>query len=342
MSQENPEALIRLGHGGGGTLMRDLINAEFRRLYADPALALHDATVLTDTSGVLAFTVDSSVVQPLQFPGGDIGSLAVIGTANDLAMAGARPRHLSLAVILEEGLPLALLRRIVTSIAEACHRCGVCVETGDTKVVERGKGDGLFLSTSGLGVIATPRPIHPAGIEEGDQILISGDLGRHGLAILASRHGLELHPPVLSDLKPLWPAVQALLEQGIRLHCLRDLTRGGLAMVLQELADVGGWRFAIEEEAVPISEAVQSSCRILGLDPWHLACEGRFVAIVPAGDGDRALDVLAADGGRRIGVVTAPAQPGGGSGAGTVIVHTPLKTTRRQHPPSGELLPRIC
>ena len=342
MNDTSGEERIRLGHGGGGTLMRALIDAEFRGLYADSSQILHDATVLPAIEGAVAFSVDSSVVQPLQFPGGDIGSLAVIGTANDLAMAGARPRHLSLAMILEEGLPLRLLRQIVASIALACAQCGVSVETGDTKVVERGKGDGLVLSTSGLGVIATPEPIHPRCIEAGDVILVSGDLGRHGLAILAGRHGLELQPPVLSDLQPLWPAVQALLDQGIRLHCLRDLTRGGLAMVLQELADAGSWRFEIEEAAVPISDSVANSCRILGLDPWHLACEGRFVAIVPAAQAAVALALLAGSGGRRIGVVAAGEQPGGGPGAGTVIVRTPLNTTRRQHPPSGELLPRIC
>ena len=346
MSGSPEQERIRLGHGGGGTLMRQLINAEFRRLYRDPSRILHDASLLPAGLGRLAFTVDSSVVQPLQFPGGDIGSLAVIGTANDLAMAGAEPRHLSLAVILEEGLPLALLRQIVRSIAEACRRCEVSIETGDTKVVERGKGDGLFLSTSGLGVVVSAQPIHPSSIRAGDRILVSGDLGRHGLAILAGRHGLALQPPMLSDLAPLWPTVKALLEQGIAVHCLRDLTRGGLAMVLQELADSGGWRLVIEETALPIAEAVATSCRILGLDPLHLACEGRFVAFVPAEQADRALAVLAAGGGRLIGTVQAGAATGQADRSqavpGEVIMHTALKTTRRQHPPSGELRPRIC
>lgn len=340
------EERIRLGHGGGGTLMRELIDAEFRRLYSDPSRILHDATQLPEPGGPLAFTVDSSVVQPLQFPGGDIGSLAVIGTANDLAMAGARAKHLSLAVILEEGLPLAQLRSIIASIVAASRRCEVSIETGDTKVVERGKGDGIFLSTSGLGVVASPQPIHPSRIRDGDRILISGDLGRHGLAILAGRHGLELKPPVLSDLAPLWPTVLALLERGINLHCLRDLTRGGLAMVLQELADSGGWTLVIEETAVPITEAVATSCRILGLDPWHLACEGRFVAVVPEPEAKRTLAVLDGTGGRLIGSVQAGASDRraglGRAGAGEVIVHTALGTTRRQQPPNGELLPRIC
>ncbi|MFM8525629.1 MAG: hydrogenase expression/formation protein HypE [Cyanobacteriota bacterium] len=332
------QPLIRLGHGGGGTLMRELIDAEFRRLYADPARVLHDASVLADCRGALAFTVDSTVVQPLEFPGGDIGSLAVIGTANDLAMAGARARYLSLAVILEEGLPLVLLRRIIASIVRASRLCGVTIETGDTKVVERGKGDGLFLSTSGIGVIESPEAIDPSRIQAGDRILVSGDLGRHGLAILACRHGLDLVPPVGSDCAPLWPQVEALLKRRIPLHCLRDLTRGGLAMVLQELADVGGWCFRIEEEDLPIAEAVICGCQILGLDPLHLACEGRFVAFVPASALSAALAVLRPAGGRVIGTVVNSS----GTGLGEVILHTALQTQRRQQPPSGELLPRIC
>lgn len=335
-----PEAqpLIRLGHGGGGTLMRELIDAEFRRLYADPTRVLHDATVLADCRGELAFTVDSTVVQPLEFPGGDIGSLAVIGTANDLAMAGARPRYMSLAVILEEGLPMAQLQRIIASIVRASRLCGVTIETGDTKVVERGKGDGIFLSTSGIGVVESPEPIHPSRIRAGDRILVSGDLGRHGLAILARRHGLELDPPVGSDCAPLWPQVEALLHRKIPLHCLRDLTRGGLAMVLQELAEAGGWCFRIEEQDLPIAEAVDCSCQVLGLDPLHLASEGRFVAVVPASALSEALAVLEPSGGRLIGTVIGIPAPG----PGEVIMHTALGTERRQQPPSGELLPRIC
>ncbi|WP_315858608.1 AIR synthase related protein [Cyanobium sp. L1E-Cus] len=179
------------------------------------------------------------MVQPLEFPGGDIGSLAVIGTANDLAMAGARPLHLSVALLLEEGLPLALLRRLVASMAAAARACELTIVTGDTKVVERGKADGIFITTSGIGAVQAPTPIHPTAICPGDQLLVSGDLGRHGVAILAARHGLALVPPVLSDCAPLWPQVRALLEAGVRIHCLRDLTRGGLASALHELAEAG-------------------------------------------------------------------------------------------------------
>ncbi|MEB3332904.1 MAG: hydrogenase expression/formation protein HypE, partial [Synechococcaceae cyanobacterium] len=231
---------IRLGHGSGGALMRGLIDAELRGLYDDPAAPLHDAAVFEPPPGRLAFSTDGYVVQPLEFAGGDIGSLAVIGTANDLAMAGARPLHLSLGLILEEGLELSLLRRLVASMAAAARRCGVSIVTGDTKVVERGRGDGLLVHTSGIGLVMAQPPIGPAAIAAGDQLLVSGDLGRHGVAILAARHGLDLRPPLASDCAPLWPCVQALLEAGVNPHCLRDLTRGGLASALQELADDSG------------------------------------------------------------------------------------------------------
>jgi hydrogenase expression/formation protein HypE len=342
MRIESHQERIRLGHGGGGTLMRELIDGEFRRLYADPDRVLHDAAILpinlAQAQGPLAFTADGTVVQPLIFPGGDIGRLAVIGTANDLAMAGARALHLSLTAILEEGLPLAVLRQIVQSIAQACRDCGVTIETGDTKVVERGKGDGIFLSTSGIGVVESPEPIHPSRIATGDGIIVSGDLGRHGLALLALRHGLHLEPPIASDCAPLWPQVKELLEHGIPLHCLRDLTRGGLAMALQELADAGRWCLKLEETLLPVARAVACSCELLGFDPLHLANEGRFVAIVPAEAIQQTLVVLEPTGGRWIGTVVGRSS----SGTGEVLLNTALGTERRQQPPSGELLPRIC
>lgn len=195
MTEATAGARIRLAHGGGGTLMQQLIDQELRPLYSDPTQVLHDAARLKLPHGDLAFTTDSYVVQPLEFPGGDIGSLAVTGTANDLAMAGARPLHLSVGLILEEGLELAVLRRLVVSLANTARQCGVTIVTGDTKVVERGKGDGVFINTSGIGLLATDLAIDPLAIEPGDQIFVSGDLGRHGVAILAARHGLDLHPP---------------------------------------------------------------------------------------------------------------------------------------------------
>jgi hydrogenase expression/formation protein HypE len=329
-----PQERIRLGHGGGGTMMQALIDQEFRGLYADPQLVLHDAATVERPSGALAFTTDSYVVHPLEFPGGDIGQLAITGTANDLAMAGARPEQISVAWILEEGFELACLRRIVASMATAALACGVAIVTGDTKVVERGKADRLFLTTSGIGVIKSPSPIGPGAIQVGDQLLVSGDLGRHGLAILAARHGLSLEPPLTTDCMPLWPQVDELLRAGVRLHCLRDLTRGGLASALQELASAAGAEFHLEEERVPVAAAVATACDILGFEPLHLANEGRFLAVVPAEYRAAAETVLAPHGGQWIGEVRA--------GSTRVALRTRYGSERLLVPPSGELLPRIC
>jgi hydrogenase expression/formation protein HypE len=324
--------------------MQQLIDGELRRLYADPDQVLHDAARLSLPHGRLAFTTDSYVVQPLEFEGGDIGSLAVTGTANDLAMAGARPLVLSLGLILEEGLELALLRRLVTSLAATARRCGMAIVTGDTKVVERGKGDGVFVNTSGIGVLEVVDPIDPLAIVAGDQLLVSGDLGRHGVAILAARHGLDLQPPLATDCMPLWPAVEALLAAGVRLHCLRDLTRGGLASALQELAAPRGLELVIEEERIPVAEPVRRCCELLGFDPLHMANEGRFLAVVPEAHRERALGVLGPAGGAWIGMV-APGSVGAGPGGvprGRVRLRTPIGSERVLVPLSGELLPRIC
>ena len=329
---------IQLAHGGGGTRMQQLIDRELRVLYADPAVVLHDAATFSLPPGQLAFSTDGYVVQPLEFPGGDIGSLAITGTANDLAMAGARPSRISVGLILEEGLPLEQLRRVVASMAAAARRCAVEIVTGDTKVVERGKADGLFISTSGIGVVESPASIHPLQIRPGDQLLVSGDLGRHGVAILAARHGLHLEPPVASDCAPLWPLVERLLAAGVRLHCLRDLTRGGLASALQELAAAAHCDLVVHEERLPVLEAVRCTCELLGFEPLHLANEGRFLAVVPAAAAGRAQDLLAPAGGVWIGTVEeSPAAAGG-----QVRLRTPLGTERLLLPLSGELLPRIC
>jgi hydrogenase expression/formation protein HypE len=325
---------IRLAHGGGGTLMQRLIDAELRPLYADPAQVLHDAARLELPHGRLAFSSDGYVVHPLEFPGGDIGSLAVTGTANDLAMAGARPLHLSVGLILEEGLELALLRRVVASMAAAARQQALTIVTGDTKVVERGKGDGMFVTTSGLGLVEAPEPIDPMRIEPGDAVLVSGDLGRHGLTILAARHGLDLQPPLASDCAPLWPLVERLLAEGVRPHCLRDLTRGGLASALHELATARGVELRLEEAAIPVAPAVASGCALLGFDPLHLANEGRLVAVVAAADRQRAEAVLAPGGGAWIGTVA--------EGPARLLLRTAFGSDRLLLPTSGELLPRIC
>ncbi|MEB3307566.1 MAG: hydrogenase expression/formation protein HypE [Cyanobacteriota bacterium] len=333
---------IQLAHGGGGTLMQQLIEQELKRLYADPLMLLHDAASFPIPAGRLAFSTDGYVVQPLEFPGGDIGSLAVTGTANDLAMAGARPWQLSVGLILEEGLELALLRRVVDSMRKAARLCGVQVVTGDTKVVERGKADGLFITTSGIGFVEAAVDPHPSAIRPGDQLLVSGDLGRHGVAILAARHGLAVDPVVNSDCSPLWPLVEQLLAAGVRPRCLRDLTRGGLAAALQELAAAVSRSLLIHEDRIPVSKPVRLTCELLGFDPLHLANEGRLLAVVAPADRAAAETVLEPLGGRWIGEVGREDLPDSGDSSALVRLRTALGTERLLIPLSGELLPRIC
>jgi hydrogenase expression/formation protein HypE len=334
-------AEIQLAHGGGGRLTQQLIERVFGPAFANASLdARHDGAVLTSPAGArLAFTTDSHVVKPLFFPGGDIGRLAVNGTVNDLAMCGARPRWLSAGFILEEGLPLGTLERVVCSMADAGRAAGVEIVTGDTKVVERGKGDGLFVTTAGIGTIEHGLTVGPAAVRAGDTVLLSGDIGRHGMAILAQREGLAFESPIESDCVSLWPAVEALLTAGIEIHCLRDLTRGGLATAVIEIAETAGLAVKLEETVVPISEAVRGACEILGLDPFYVANEGRFVAFVPAAQADRALAVLqrvAPDRSAvRIGEVRA-------SPAGEVTLRSVIGVERILDRLSGEQLPRIC
>ncbi|MEB3261951.1 MAG: hydrogenase expression/formation protein HypE [Cyanobacteriota bacterium] len=333
---------IQLAHGGGGTLMQQLIEQELKQLYADPTVVLHDAASFGIPAGRLAFSTDGYVVQPLEFPGGDIGSLAITGTANDLAMAGARPWLLSVALILEEGLELTVLRRVINSMRLAAEHCGVLVATGDTKVVERGKADGLFITTSGIGVVEAPEDPHPTAIRPGDQLLVSGDLGRHGVAILTARHGLDLEPVLRSDCAPLWPLVEQLLAVGVRPRCLRDLTRGGLAAALQELAEAVARPLLIHEGRVPVLEPVRHTCELLGFDPLHLANEGRLLAVVAPGERAAAEAVLEPLGGRWIGEVLHDEQPPSAAAPAQVRLRTTLGTERLLVPLSGELLPRIC
>jgi hydrogenase expression/formation protein HypE len=331
---------VLLAHGGGGRLTRRLIDEVFRPAFRNPLLdAQHDGAVLPATPHRLAFTSDSSVVRPLFFPGGDIGALAVTGTVNDLAMCGAKPLYLSASFVVEEGLPVETLRRVVESMARAADAAGVRVVTGDTKVVDRGKGDGLYLSTSGVGVLEHDRVIGPAAVRPGDAVLLSGDVGRHGMAVMAVREGLAFETPIESDCAPVAAPVLALLAAGIEVHCLRDPTRGGLAAVLVEIAETAGVRVHVEETAIPVAEPVRGACEVLGLDPLYVACEGRFVAFVAAADADRALAVLRAHpvsvGACRIGTVVAGAD-------GLVTLTSTVGTRRVIDLPTGEQLPRIC
>lgn len=277
--EQYPQVL--LAHGGGGKLMHQLIEQMFGCLYQSEDRHQHDAAVLDVPPGRLALTTDSYVVHPLFFPGGDIGSLAVYGTVNDLAMAGARPLYLSTSFILEEGLPMTTLWQVVQSIQQAAHQADVQIVTGDTKVVERGKGDGIFINTAGVGVIEHCQIMHPQSIQLGDLVILNGDLGRHGMAVLAEREGLEFESEIKSDSAPLNHMVLDLLAHGAELHCMRDLTRGGLASTLNEIALAAQVAIKLDETCIPIREDVQGACEILGFDPLYVANEGRFIAIVP-------------------------------------------------------------
>ncbi|MGA2801471.1 MAG: hydrogenase expression/formation protein HypE [Verrucomicrobiota bacterium] len=336
--QQYPHVL--LAHGGGGRLMHQLIGKMFLTAFHNPILETqHDAAVVELTGKRIAFTTDSYVVRPLFFPGGDIGSMAVHGTVNDLAMAGARPLYLSAAFILEEGLPMETLWKIVCSMRDAAQRCGVQIITGDTKVVDKGKGDGLFINTAGIGVIEHDQKIAPQNVQPGDVILVNGDLGRHGMAIMAMREGLQFESAIESDSAPVHEIVLQLLKVGIEIHCLRDLTRGGLASALNEIAEAAHLQIDVEEKAVPVREDVHAACEMLGLDPLHVACEGRFIVFVAEKDAERALQIMhgyaTGAGVAAIGKVIESASP-------LVTLKSTIGVNRILDMPSGEQLPRIC
>lgn len=331
---------VLLAHGGGGTLMHQLIQSIFADTFRNEHMdRQHDAARLQLDGGRLAFTTDSYVVDPLVFPGGDIGSMAVHGTVNDLAMAGARPLYLSAGFILEEGLEMEKLYGIVLSMQHAAERCGVQIVTGDTKVVNKGKGDGVFINTAGVGIIEHEALIAPESVRDGDAVIVSGDLGRHGMAILAAREELGFEVTIESDSAPVHHLVRALLEGGVEVHCLRDLTRGGLASALNEIALAGRVGMEIEEHAIPVIDPVRSLGEVLGLDPVYVANEGRFAAFVAGEDADRAVEILRGlDGGEgavRIGRVTA-------GSPGQVTLRSRYGAGRLLTMLSGEQLPRIC
>jgi len=279
------------------------------------------------------------VVQPPFFPGGDIGSLAVFGTANDLAMCGARPLFLSCGLIIEEGLPMEDLWRVVVSMKEAAAEAGVQIVTGDSKVVERGKGDGVFINTSGVGAILPGLDVGPHRVQAGDEIVLSGSLGRHGIAIMALREGLSLDAEIESDSAPVFPLVEALAGEGIDVSMLRDPTRGGVSSALNEIARKGGAGMVIEEDRLPVHPDVQGVCEILGLDPLYVANEGSFLAFVRAGQGDRAVEALRRHALGREAVVIGRAVE---EHPGVVVMKTRIGGERVVDMMSGEQLPRIC
>jgi hydrogenase expression/formation protein HypE len=329
---------VLLAHGGGGRLMHNLIDKLFAPTF-DHLEAQHDGAVLQLGDLKLAFTTDSYVVQPLFFPGGDIGQMAIHGTVNDLAMCGAKPLYISVGLILEEGLPMETLWRVAQSLQNAAAAAGVQIVTGDTKVVDKGKGDGIFINTAGIGLVEHDLNVGPQSIQPGDAIILSGDIGRHGIAIMASREGLAFETEIESDSAPVADLVMNLLNAGIRVHCLRDLTRGGLATALVEIAQSSRHHLHINEAAVPVNEAVRGACEILGLDPLYVANEGRFIAIIESADAARALAIFRQHPlGREatlLGSVT-------DQDPGRVTMTSLIGVNRIVDMLSGEQLPRIC
>ena len=332
---------VTLAHGSGGRMMQKLISKVFASTF--PALQPnHDAAVLELGNIKIAFTTDSFVVDPIFFPGGDIGSLAVHGTVNDLAMMGAMPKHLSVAMIIEEGFSLDDLTRITASMQRAATRACVDIVTGDTKVVERGHGHKIYINTTGVGIFdLNTKPCTPERIVDKNVILLLGDIGRHGTAIMVAREGLTFDPPLESDSAPLNTVVRELLTAGVRIACMRDITRGGLASGLCELAQATGLHFTVEEKFIPVTEGVHAACELLGLDPMHVANEGRCIAFLPKEDAKRALDICkryeAGENAAIIGCVSIDAEA-----AGSVTMHTAFGGERIVEMLSGDQLPRIC
>jgi len=331
---------ILLAHGGGGKLMQQLIDKIFLPAFDNPTLQTrHDGALLNLSNSRLAFTTDSYVVKPLFFPGGDIGTLAINGTVNDLAMCGARPAYISAGFILEEGLPIDTLWKIAQSMRRAADEAEVNIVTGDTKVVERGKGDGIYINTAGIGLVEHDQIIMPANIKSGDSIILSGDLGRHGIAVMAAREGLAFESAIESDCAPLTEPIMSLLKAKVTIHCLRDLTRGGLAAALVEIAQTAKWQLLIDESSIAVSEPVRGACEILGFDPLHVVNEGRFIAFISPDYAKQAMEILRRFPNCReaaiIGEVTN--QPDA-----EVILKSKLGVKLVLDLPAGEQLPRIC
>ncbi len=334
------ERSILLAHGGGGRLARDLVRETFLSRFRHEALArLADSAVLEMPGGRSAFTTDSYVVKPLFFPGGDIGRLAVCGTVNDLAAVGAEPRYVSCGFIIEEGFDISSLERIASSMQAAAAEAGVAVVTGDTKVVERGGADGIFINTAGIGMVLPGLDLSPEKIRVGDRIILSGGIGEHGLAVMIQREGLKFDSDLRSDCAPLNRLAADVLAASDRVRFMRDPTRGGLAAVLNEAAEGRPWGFLIEEEAIPVCDAVRGLSETLGLDPLQIANEGKMAIVTAPEDADKVLAAVRANplgaGGRIIGeVVPKP--------AGRVVVRSAVGGLRIADMPAGEPLPRIC
>lgn len=333
--------VITLAHGSGGKHTSRLIEQIFLPAFKNEHLALlHDGATLNMPNKQIVFTTDSYVVQPIFFPGGDIGKLAVIGTLNDLAMCGARPYYLSCGFIIEEGFLQEDLKKIVDSMKIEAEAHSVQIVTGDTKVIERQAGNNIFINTSGIGVSMVDYPINATQIKPGDVIILSGDIGRHGMAIMAKRQGLTFDVPLISDLSSLFPLVKALVSEGITIHCLRDLTRGGLATALVELSEIAKMDFLLEEELIPVSNGVNSACEILGFDPLYVANEGRFVAFIPKDQAMEAIKIL--QGFSEAKLATVIGEVALESSSSTVILKNSFGSRRPLYRLVGDQLPRIC
>jgi len=337
--QNYPQVL--LAHGGGGKLMNQLISQMFTPNLTPDHIIQHDSVLLNLPTNKIAFTTDSYVINPLFFPGGNIGELAIYGTINDLAMSGAKPLYISLGLILEEGLDMAILWQIIQSIKQASLNTNVQIVTGDTKVVDKGKGDQIFINTSGIGLVEHEQIIAPISIEKGDFILLNGDLGRHGIAIMATREGLEFESEIMSDCAPLHQEILDLLNHQIEIHCLRDLTRGGLASALNEIAQSANLKITIEEKKIAIQTNVMMACELLGFDPLYVANEGRFIAFIPEKDINKALILLQKynQNASIIGQVTDKIESGT---MALVTLKNTIGSNRIVDMLSGEQLPRIC
>jgi hydrogenase expression/formation protein HypE len=331
---------VTLAHGAGGKATHTLIDALFVEAFRNPVLeTLGDAALVAAGGARLAFTTDSFVVSPLFFPGGDIGDLAVNGTVNDLAVSGARPLYLSAGFILEEGFPVADLQRIVTSMAAAARAAGVSVVTGDTKVVQRGKGDGCYVNTAGVGVVERPVTLGPAQARPGDAVLVSGPVGEHGVTIMLARGELDIEADLASDTAPLHGLAAALLDAVPGVRMLRDATRGGVATVLNEVAQDAHVAVVLDEAAVPVRPVVTGACELLGIDPLYVACEGRFVAIVDGASAGAALSALR---GHPLGAGAAVIGRVADDPPGLVLLKTAFGGTRIADLLVGDPLPRIC
>ena len=330
---------VTMAHGAGGQMSHALMEEIILPAFGNPLLnELHDGAQV-ETRGRVAFTTDSYVVKPLFFRGGNIGKLAVCGTVNDLAMTGAVPRYISVGVILEEGFPFADLKKIVVTMRQAADEAGVMIVTGDTKVVERGKADGIFINTAGIGDLIEGTHISPKAVKMGMKVLLSGCIGDHAATVLAGRHGLELPEEIRTDCAPLAVMVQALLAAAPHTAVLRDPTRGGVAAVLNEIAESSGCGILIDEEAIPVHESVRGVCDLLGFDPLYLANEGKCIAFVPADEADAALAAMQASPyGRDAAIIGETTE----EAAGQVGLRTAIGGIRIVDMPLGNIVPRIC